>query len=86
MAVVLSGKMATTAVKRHAIKRTAYANLRAWVDTEEFAVLEARQPFYLAVMLFDWQRAAPQLRTQDWKETVEYVLERTTRRPTATTV
>ena len=76
MAVVLSSSAARTAIRRHAVKRTIYQNLEKWVQTGALDQLaEKKLVFYLIVMVIDWKTAEPQLRTQDWKETVEYLLQ-----------
>jgi hypothetical protein len=75
MAVVLTSAVATTAVRRHAIKRAIYQNLAQWVKTGAPDILAADGiNFYLIVLVVNWKLAEPQLRTQDWKETVEYLL------------
>lgn len=75
MAVVLTSAVAKTAIRRHAIKRNIYQNLATWVKTGAIDTLAANgRTFYLIALVTNWQLAEPQLRTQDWKETVEYLL------------
>ena len=79
MAVVLSSGAARTAIRRHAIKRDIYQNLEKWVQTGALDQLaEKNLTFYLIVMVVDWKTAQLQLRTQNWTETVEYLLQSNT--------
>lgn len=76
MAVVLTTSVAKTAIRRHAIKRKIYHYLENWVKTgATIALAKKGQHFYLIVLVTNWMLAEPQLRTQDWQETVEYLLQ-----------
>jgi len=76
LAVVLVSSAAKTAIKRHAVKRSVYHYLEQWVASGGLQTLTQKgHLFYLVVVIEDWQRAQGQLRTQDWQETVEYLLE-----------
>lgn len=74
VSVSLAKAAGTTAIRRHAVKRVVFAQLGKWVRSPGFLALEAKQPFYLIVLILNWEQARPQLVTQDWKETVEYLL------------
>lgn len=74
VSVSLAKAAGTTAIRRHAVKRAVFAELGKWVRSPGFAELDAKQPFYLIVLILNWEQARPQLVTQDWKETVEYLL------------
>ncbi|MBP7119382.1 hypothetical protein KBA63_04840 [Candidatus Woesebacteria bacterium] len=75
MAVVLTSAVARTSIRRHAVKRKIYNYLENWVKASNNPTMNLEgKHFYLIVMVTDWKLAEPQLRTQDWKETIEYLL------------
>ncbi len=75
MAVVLTSATAKTSIRRHAIKRQIYQHLEQWVKSGALDVLATKgHTFYLLVLVTNWIYAEKQLRSQDWTETVEYLL------------